>query len=97
MKKGCNTNYVNSSISVSGGVVIEKIENSRSNGKNKVITKRSSYSWHDKFYETSGREFFHLIDIGDSIAKEKTSLILEVYKADTTLFIDLSFPCDEEY
>jgi len=48
------------------------------------------YSWSDYGEE----EFFHLLDVGDSVSKQKGSLLLEVFTADSTFIVDLSLPCE---
>lgn len=92
----CRINRLNSYKKFSG-IVSRKIKDSKSH-TNEIIylSNGQEYEWADDAYmysELSG--FFDLIEMGDSIEKSENSLILSVYRPDTSFMIDLSFPCEK--
>lgn len=88
----CRRNHIVRNIDIEGGIVREKIRDSWNHQNEEVHTNRSIFSWEDDAFDG----YFDQIAIGDSIIKKEGSLILEVYKADTVLFLDISYPCGED-
>ena len=80
---------------VLNGSVVKKVRNSNSHSNELIfLSDKELFEWENDYYQKDS--FFHKINIGDSLVKEEGSLILKVYKKDTSFNIDLSFPCEED-
>jgi hypothetical protein len=90
----CRRNRLMSSRKI-GGVVSQKIYDSKDHNYEKAITNDGSiFTWEDSFY--GNLAVYDHISIGDSIVKKDKSLLLEIYRKDTFFILDLTLPCDEK-
>ncbi len=90
----CRRNRNMSSTKVDG-VIREKFENTSNNGTEKlVMTNGATFYWYDDFY---GRLHpYEQFQIGDSVAKKDGSLLITIYRQDTSIVLDFTLPCDEQ-
>lgn len=77
------------------GVVIERIEDEPNNHQMEHLILKGNvhFMWQDENYQD--QSFYHKINIGDSIVKNRGNLEMHVYRSDTSFTIPLGFPCEE--
>ena len=81
------------------GRVIAKEEDSFYSGTERATLSNNGYIfvWDDELYEAlKGEGFYNRIDVQDSLVKLDGEVILQIFKADSIITIDLSLPCDQE-
>lgn len=89
---GCNHNrrFMKKDIS---GVITMKEKDSFYSGSERITTKKRLLAWEERGFEAMGRTIYDKVSIGDSVVKKDGELILSVFKKDSIIEIDLSFPC----